>query len=176
MPSIASGMYVSPRIVPSGVSIRSVVPVARNCGGNCTRRCAGYCGGRIGRLPQQQSGWRSHGLRMTPRSTRQPQSAQCISMSLTSLWPIADGKFSRSVQGYDEGQQGAVVSRTSGGRLPVGSRYTRRRLGASSCRPRGLGRPAVVSEEAGEQAPAPARRLISAGVDGAPDGWDADIG
>ena len=40
VPSIASGMYVSPRIVPSGVSIGSVVPVVRNCGGNCTEvRC-----------------------------------------------------------------------------------------------------------------------------------------
>src|SRR3546814_166420 len=113
---------------------------------------------------------------MTPRSSRQPQSARGVSMSLTSLWPMpADGKFSRSVQGYDEGQPGAIVSRTSGGPTPVRLPYTRRKLGASSCRPDGLGWPAVVSEEAGEQAPAPARRLISAGVDGAPDGWDADV-
>ena len=36
MPSIAPGMYVTPGIVPSEVSIGSVVPVLRNCGGNCT--------------------------------------------------------------------------------------------------------------------------------------------
>src|SRR3546814_13523261 len=112
---------------------------------------------------------------MTPRSMRQPQSAQCISMSLTSLWPMpADGKFSRSVQGYDEGQPGAIVSRTSGGPTPVRLPYTRRKLGASPCRTDGMVWPAVVSEDAGEQAPAPARRHLSARVEGAPPGADDD--
>lgn len=42
---------------------------------------AGYSAGRTGSSAQQQSGRRSHGLTITPRSTRQPHSAQRISTS-----------------------------------------------------------------------------------------------